>query len=323
MLKAQNIMSKQIYICHDFTRKPKMFNLSKNFKSIIKKKFRNINFVEYKKKSKKIKMCQIYWGDLISENRISNLKKLQWIHLASSGVDKLNNIIIKSIKVSNSKGIMTEAVSNTVISYIFYFTRGIGHLINLRNKKKLNRINFNKNFDELKILSDCSFLIFGNGSISKEMVKFLKKFSKNVSVVSKRESLKIKTKSKLKLDNFDFIINLLPKNNFLVNYFDYNFFKLMNKKSYFINVGRGDTVNEEKLYVALKQKIIKGAAIDVFKEEPLKKTNKLLKLENCFISPHTAGWYNNYWSHQTNLFMYNLNCFIKKKKFKNQIYNVK
>lgn len=323
MLKTQNIKSKQIYICHDFTRNPNMFNLSKNFKSIIKKKFKNVEFVEYNKNSNKTKICEVYWGDLISEERISNLKKLQWIHLASSGIDKISNVKIENIKVSNSRGIMSEAVSNTVFSYILYFTRGIRHLVNLRKKKKLNRVNFDKNFDELKILSDCSFLIFGNGNISKEIKRLLKKFSKNISIVSQRDTLKIKMKSKLKLKNYDFIINLLPKNDFLINFFDYNFFKLMNKKSYFINVGRGDAVNEEKLYIALKQKLIKGAGIDVFKEEPLKRTNKLFKLENCLISPHTAGWFNNYWVYQTNLFIHNLYCFIKKKKLKNQVQNVK
>ena len=123
--------------------------------------------------------------------------------------------------------------------------------------------------------------------------------------------------------DYDFVVNLLPKNNSLTDYFDNSFFKLMNKNSYFINVGRGDTVNELDLYLVLKQKIIKGAAIDVFKEEPLKETNRLLKLQNCLISPHSAGWFNSYWKNQTNLFMSNLGAYLKRKKLKNQIINVK
>lgn len=321
MSKAQSTKSKEIYICHDFSRNQKMFNLSDKYKFIIKKKFKNIKFIEYKKKSKKNKYCQIYWGDLISQERVQNLKSLKWIHLASSGVDKLNNFQINNIKVSNSRGIMSEAVANTIFSYIFYFVRGIHHLINLRNKKKLDRKNFDKNFNDLKILSDCKILVFGNGDISKKLVRLIKNFFKTVTVISQRETLSM-NKKKIKVKNYDFVVNLLPKNNSLTDYFDNSFFKLMNKNSYFINVGRGDTVNELDLYSVLKQNIIKGAAIDVFKEEPLKKTNRLLKLQNCLISPHSAGWFNSYWKSQTNLFMSNLNSYLKRKKLKNQITNV-
>ena len=96
----------------------------------------------------------------------------------------------------------------------------------------------------------------------------------------------------------------MPKNNSLTNYFDYNL-RLMNKNSYFINERRGDTVNEVDLYFVLKQKLIRGVNIDVFKEEPLKKTNKLFKLKNHLILPHSAGWFNSYWMSQTNV-LYNL-----------------
>ena len=259
---------------------------------------------------------------MISQKRIQNLKNLKWIHLASSGIDKLNNVKMNGIKVSNSKGVMSEAVSNTIFSYIFYFIRGIHQLINLRNKKKLNRQNFDKSFNDLKILSECRILVFGNGDIAKKMVKLVKNFSYGVTVISQRKTLNM-NKNKIKLSSYDFVINLLPKNNSLTNYFDYRFFRLMNKNSYFINVGRGDTVNEVDLYFVLKQKLIRGAAIDVFKEEPLKKTNKLFKLKNCLISPHSAGWFNSYWMSQTNLFMHNLHAYLKRKKLKNQITNVK
>ncbi len=322
MSKVRNTKSKKIYICHDFTRKPRMFNLNSNNKLILKKKFKNIEFVQYKKNSKKINLCEIYWGDLISQERILSIPDLKWIHLASSGIDKLIGVKLKSIKVSNSRGLMSEAVSNSVFSYVLYFTRGIRHIIELRVKKKLNRFNFDKCFDDLKILSDCSFLVFGNGNISKNLIKLLKNFSKKVSVISKRDALKAKIKNRKNLKHYDFVINLLPKDDLLNNYFDKTFFQSMSNKSYFINVGRGDAVNEEKLYSSLRNNVIKGAALDVFKKEPLNKSNKFLKLKNCFVSPHTAGWFNNYWIYQTDLFMHNLECFKKGKKLRNQIKNV-
>ena len=44
--------------------------------------------------------------------------------------------------------------------------------------------------------------------------------------------------------------------------------------------------NEEDLIIALKNKKISGAAIDVFSEEPYK--GKLLSLDNCLLTPHIS-----------------------------------
>ena len=65
--------------------------------------------------------------------------------------------------------------------------------------------------------------------------------------------------------------------------------------------------------------MIAGAALDVFKNEPINKTNPLFKFSNCLITPHIAGVFNNYWNEQEKLFLYNLNNFVNKKKLKNLI----
>lgn len=66
-------------------------------------------------------------------------------------------------------------------------------------------------------------------------------------------------------------------------------FKLMKPSAYLINCARGGIVNEDDLYNALVNKEIKGAALDVFTEEPPKVENKLLRLSNLIVSPHNAG----------------------------------
>lgn len=63
----------------------------------------------------------------------------------------------------------------------------------------------------------------------------------------------------------------------------------MGKDAYFVNVGRGETVNEIDLYNTLKTNNIRGAFLDVIQNEPIKITNKLLSLNNTFISPHIAN----------------------------------
>lgn len=65
--------------------------------------------------------------------------------------------------------------------------------------------------------------------------------------------------------------------------------KLMKPSAYLINCSRGGIVDEGDLYNALVNKVIKGAALDVFSEEPPKVDNKLFLLSNLIVSPHNAG----------------------------------
>jgi phosphoglycerate dehydrogenase-like enzyme len=68
------------------------------------------------------------------------------------------------------------------------------------------------------------------------------------------------------------------------------------KGKYLINVGRGDTVNEEGLYNALKDGTLAGAALDVWynypgkKEEPVFPANlPIYELPNVLLSPHKSS----------------------------------
>ena len=56
-----------------------------------------------------------------------------------------------------------------------------------------------------------------------------------------------------------------------------------------INCARGGIVNEQALYEALRDKVIAGAGLDVFVNEPVNLDNPLLTLENCVCSTHNAG----------------------------------
>lgn len=67
-------------------------------------------------------------------------------------------------------------------------------------------------------------------------------------------------------------------------------FKMMKPSAVLVNVARGGIVNEDDLYQALKEKVIAGAAFDVWCEEPLcENEKKLLELENLVTTPHLGA----------------------------------
>ena len=63
----------------------------------------------------------------------------------------------------------------------------------------------------------------------------------------------------------------------------------MKKDAFLVNISRGDIVDEEALYQALKEGRIRGAALDVFSQEPVG-TSPLLKLDNLISTPHMGAY---------------------------------
>ncbi len=65
--------------------------------------------------------------------------------------------------------------------------------------------------------------------------------------------------------------------------------RLMKKDSFLVNISRGEIVDEEAIYQALKEERIRGAALDVFCLEPPGES-PLLKLDNVISTPHMGGY---------------------------------
>ena len=69
---------------------------------------------------------------------------------------------------------------------------------------------------------------------------------------------------------------------------DKNFLSKMKPDVYLINTSRGEIINEKALKKALEQRLIAGAAIDVFADEP-PSDEKFINLPNLASTPHIGG----------------------------------
>jgi len=83
-------------------------------------------------------------------------------------------------------------------------------------------------------------------------------------------------------------------------------FRRMKPSAYFVNVGRGATVDERALAQALGEKRLAGAAVDVFAEEPPPAGHPLYGLDNVILSPHVSGFLPSYDDRCAELFAENL-----------------
>ncbi|MBI2217330.1 MAG: D-2-hydroxyacid dehydrogenase [Candidatus Rokubacteria bacterium] len=86
--------------------------------------------------------------------------------------------------------------------------------------------------------------------------------------------------------------------------------RAMKPSAYFINVGRGATVDEIALARALAAQRIAGAAVDVFAEEPPPAGHPLYALDDVIVSPHVSGFVPSYDDRCTELFAENLRRYL-------------
>jgi phosphoglycerate dehydrogenase-like enzyme len=235
--------------------------------------------------------AEVYWGDKLTDHHLQVMPNIKWIHLSKTGYGKFN--LPKNALITNTPE-SSEGVAEFALTGILYLLRGL-------NQMTLDRKSFDSNIEYILPFHKVKCLIVGHGRIGKRLEELLRRLFIKTDKVTKKDNIK----NILKSNSYNFIINCLPFNTITKNYFNKNVFNLVNS-SYFINVGRGETVNEEDLYKALKNNNIKGAFLDVVQNEPLKPNNKLLKLDNVFISPHIANALSNSLDIQIKVFTDNL-----------------
>jgi glyoxylate reductase len=87
----------------------------------------------------------------------------------------------------------------------------------------------------------------------------------------------------------DYVIICCSLNKDSYHLVNLDFMSQMKRTAFLINIARGKIVNQEELIIALRKKIIAGAALDVYEEEPLDKNSLLLRMKNVVLLPHVGS----------------------------------
>jgi len=249
-------------------------------------------------------LAEIYWGDKITDMHIMEMSRLKWIHLSKTGFGKFN--LPDHIKVTNTPD-SSNGVAEYAVTGVLYLLRGLHNM-------PLDRSAFDSRIDNILPFNEVKCLIVGHGRIGKLINRKLTGLSMKVEYITRSTTL-----SDIDYSKYNFIINTLPLNSDTGNYFDKNIFGRMNKNSYIVNVGRGETINERDLYSALQKGDIRGAFLDVVQDEPIQSTNSLLKLDNVFISPHIANALHNALDTQVKAFINNLERYKSNEILENRV----
>ncbi len=232
---------------------------------------------------------------VIDKNIIAQSPKLKLICVAATGYNNINIDAARDagIIVTNVKNYSTESVAQTVFGYILNIYNSVSLNDTMVKAGEWERSEIftmlNNPFNELR---DKTLGIIGFGTIGKRVAEIAKVFGMKIMVAErpgKTYSDVYRFKFEEVLQNADILTvhtALSPETENLITEKE---LKLMKKSAVVINTARGGIINEHDLADALKNKIIRFAAVDVLTEEPPRNGNPLIQAPNILISPHT-GW---------------------------------
>lgn len=264
--------------------------------------------------------ADVIYGFLLPKDIISRATQLKWIHLAVAGVeaDMSTEVIDSKVVVTNSRGIHRTQVSELIFAFMFMLAKQAPLIFRLKQEKRWQGF-----IPEL--LYSKTMTILGLGSIGKEVARLARAFNMKVVAVKAHAGRGFRyadivlppERIKEALSQADFVVNLFPLTARTNNMIGESELRAMKPTSYFINVGRGKTVDEDALVRALEEKWIAGAALDTFAVEPLPPDSKLWGMPNVIITSHIAGQREDYHALANRLFCDNLKRYVEGKRLLN------
>lgn len=251
-------------------------------------------------------------------------KKCRWVHTLSAGVDRLTAVpdfVAGDTILTNSKGIHGIPMGEHCLGVILGFTRKLFHTYGCQKERR-----WETNIRGLEEIAGKTAVVVGLGAVGTGIAAKLKAMDMKIIGVKQQVSNLPgidKVYGNLELDEAlsqgDVVIVTLPVTEGTRDLFNIARFKKMKPNAIFINVSRGETVVDEDLAAALKEGIIAGASLDVFRTEPLPPENPLWEAPNLIITPHDAAISPMYLPRTVEIFCENLKVFPAVEKMKNVV----
>jgi D-3-phosphoglycerate dehydrogenase / 2-oxoglutarate reductase len=232
--------------------------------------------------------------NIVDSRIIDAMKKCKLIMKYGTGYDNIDVAYAekKGIYCCNIPDFCSDEVSNHALAFILNLARGIARL-----DKAMRRGVFSFEFVlPLPEFGKMTVGIIGMGSVGKSICHKLKPF--DVKILGYDPYLSRDAMREIGIEKAD-LNEICEKSDFitihcLLNKETYhligeNQFKRMKRTAYIINTARGSIIDESALIDALEENRIKGAGLDVYENEPVSPSSKLLLMDNVILTPHSGA----------------------------------
>jgi phosphoglycerate dehydrogenase-like enzyme len=240
--------------------------------------------------------AEVYLGWL-NRHEFLAAHALQWIQSPSSGVDHF--LVIPELRQGNvlltsARGTHGACLAEHALAMIFAFTRGIKTCVIQQQKRRWSIRELRPTMVEL---TRSTMGIIGFGAAGQALAKRASVFDVRILAV---DVLPVEKPEYVeRLDDLSGLDALLKESDYVVVTVPYteetrgmlsaDRLAQLKPSAILVGVSRGGIIDEEALAQALQNRRLAGAALDVFKTEPLPDDSPLWGIDNLLITPHVGG----------------------------------
>lgn len=221
----------------------------------------------------------------------ASVQRLRWVQSFSAGVDNevFTRLIGNGVRLTTASGTSASPIAQTVVMYMLALSRDLrGFMRDQDARRWATR--------EIGELDGATLAVVGMGPIGTEVARLGTALGMQVEAVRRRpgapgEPWATRGFGELHgvLGRADWVVCALPLVEGTRGLFGAGEFAAMRRGARFINVGRGDLVDEPALVASLQSGHLGGAGLDVFAVEPLPAESPLWAMENVIVTPHSSG----------------------------------
>ena len=310
--------------------KYRTWNLSNEIVEKLSHEFPEFKFIQTKNKSEFLKYIpetEILLSFRFSAKDFLIAKKLKWIHFGGAGVGRIifDQLLQSDVIITKSAGINTEAVAEMAWSFILALAKMFPAW--LENKNNGDILSDRINFFNTKSLFDKTLGIIGLGNIGRNIARIGKVFG--MKVIGTRRKFNEPLDNVDEVFSPDNIYEVLKQSDFLViavpitpateRMIGEQEFESMKDGVFIVNISRGRIIKEDLLIKYLKSGKVAGAGLDVIENEPIAPDNELYKLQNVILTPHIAGFHDQYWERLYEMLRANFKRYLNDEELTNQI----
>lgn len=254
--------------------------------------------------------------------------RLRWIHSGAAGVASLLHpeLVERDVVLTNSAGIHAPAMAETVLGMILHFFRGLDHAVRAQHARAW-RVDIYEALDSgVREVGGATLGIIGYGGIGRALAQRARALGMHILATRRTprpddgpEVLHGDDASERLLRESDVVAICVPSTSDTRGMIGAAQLAQMKQDAILINVGRGDVVDEDALVRALQQGRLRGAALDVFAQEPLPPDSPLWTLNNVLITPHVSATSPRYWEREMELMLFNLRAYLAGEPLHNRV----
>jgi phosphoglycerate dehydrogenase-like enzyme len=247
--------------------------------------------------------------------------RLRWIQSISAGVEEFARPVLTEhgVVLTSAAGVYDPGLAESVLGFLLALSARI------LDDARLAPGSWPA--EGTRLLRGTTALIVGAGSIGTETGRLLRAAGARVRGIARTPRAPDDVFERIagtgdlhaELAEADHVVDVLPRTPGTERMFDAAAFTAMRPTAFFVNIGRGATVDEPALIDALRSGRIAGAALDVFEVEPLPAESPLWRMPNVLVSPHRAGDHERWAEDVVALFVDNLKRFIAGEPLRNVV----